>query len=164
MTQALTPEHIATLPYRKNVGIMMTNADGHVFVGQRRDNRMAAWQMPQGGIDKGEKPETAALRELEEETGVSSGLVTIVAESQSWIRYELPHDLIPKLWGGKWRGQEQRWFLMRFDGTDADINIATEHPEFSEWRWLPPEQLVANIVPFKQSVYEAVLAEFTPHL
>lgn len=160
----MTPKDISKLPYRQNVGIMLINADGHVFVGQRLDNPSPAWQMPQGGIDPGETPKTAALRELEEETGAAASHVTIIAESRDWIRYDLPDDLIPKLWGGKWRGQEQKYFLMRFNGADSDINIVTDHQEFSSWRWLPPEQLVANIVPFKRAVYEQVVAEFTPYL
>ena len=156
----MTPEQISKLPYRKNVGVMLVNRDGHIFVGQRRDSDVPAWQMPQGGIDKGEAAEAAALRELEEETGVVPSLVTIEAQTSEWIRYELPIELVSKLWGGKWRGQEQLWFLARFAGDDADINIATEEPEFSEWRWMPPSGLVAGIVPFKRHVYEAVLAEF----
>lgn len=160
----MTPEQIAKLPYRRNVGLMVLNAEGDVFVGQRRDNKVPAWQMPQGGIDKGEDAETAALRELEEETGISPDLVTIVAQSAGWIPYELPHDLIPKLWKGKYRGQEQKWFLLRFLGSDAQVNIATEHPEFSAWRWLKPADLVDNIVPFKRDVYARVVEEFKEHL
>lgn len=156
----MTPEEIATLPYRPCVGVMLMNAEGHVFVGQRRDSELDAWQMPQGGIDAGETPGTAALRELWEETGVTEDLVTVEQESDDWFRYELPHDLVPKLWKGRFRGQEQKWFLFRFHGTDADVNIETEHPEFSEWKWLAPDQLVSNIVPFKRAVYEDVLKAF----
>ncbi|MGC3940044.1 RNA pyrophosphohydrolase [Roseobacter sp. EG26] len=156
----MTPEEISKLPYRPCVGIMLTNGRGEVFVGQRRDSSVAAWQMPQGGIDKGEAAQTAAFRELWEETGVTSDLVQVVAESQQWLPYELPYDLVEKLWKGKYRGQEQKWFLMRFNGSDDQINIATEHPEFSEWRWLPARDLVDNIVPFKRDVYAAVMAEF----
>ncbi|AXI48293.1 RNA pyrophosphohydrolase [Sulfitobacter sp. SK012] len=160
----MTPEEIAKLPYRPCVGLMLLNARGEVFVGQRRDRNMDAWQMPQGGVDKGEAPRDAALRELEEETGITSDLVEVVAESAHWLPYELPHDLVPKLWKGRFRGQEQKWFLMRFSGTDDQVNIETAEPEFSKWRWLAVPDLVANIVPFKQEVYEAVVAEFEAHL
>lgn len=160
----MTPQEIARLPYRPNVGVMLANAQGHVFVGQRIDNNQDAWQMPQGGIDPGEDARTAALRELHEETGVSPDLVTIEAETQGWVPYDLPHDLVPKMWKGKYRGQEQKWFLMRFHGTDDQIRIETDHPEFSAWKWMAPDQLVASIVPFKRAVYEKVLAELGPHL
>lgn len=156
----MTPEQINMLPYRPCVGIMLVNTRGHVFVGQRLDRDTDAWQMPQGGVDKGEKTRDAALRELWEETGVVEKLVTIEAESRGLIPYDLPTDLVPNIWGGKYRGQEQKWFLMRFHGADDQINIATEHPEFSEWKWMPKETLVENIVPFKREVYARVLAEF----
>ena len=160
----LTADAIAALPYRENVGVMLLNAAGKVFVGQRLDNRTPAWQMPQGGIDPGEDPRTAALRELHEETGVRPDLVEIVAVSDDWIPYDLPADLVAKLWQGRYRGQSQKWFLMRFKGTDNDVDIATEHQEFSNWQWLPVDQLADNIVPFKRPVYEQVLAEFAAHL
>jgi len=160
----MTPEEIEKLPYRPCAGVMLRNAQGQVFVGQRTDRYTEAWQMPQGGIEKGEDPRDAALRELEEETGVPAGLVTVVAETAGWVPYELPHDLVPQLWKGKFRGQEQKWFLMQFNGTDTDVNIETEHQEFRAWKWLPVDQVVDAIVPFKRSVYEAVLAEFKAHL
>lgn len=160
----MMPEEIAKLPYRPCVGVMLMNGKGHVFVGQRIDNDTAAWQMPQGGIDAGEDPRDAALRELWEETGVAADLVTVAAETDDWIPYDLPHDIVPRIWKGKYRGQKQKWFLLRFKGTDDQVNIATDHPEFSEWQWLPPSELVANIVPFKRAVYERVLAAFAPHL
>lgn len=160
----MTPEEIAKLPYRPCVGVMLVNTAGHVFVGQRIDSEVAAWQMPQGGIDPGETPQIAAIRELWEETGVTADLVTIEAETAGWVPYDLPHDLVPKIWKGRYRGQEQKWVLMRFNGTDDAINIASDHPEFSEWRWLAPSELVANIVPFKRAVYETVLKEFEPLL
>lgn len=155
----MTPEQIAQLPYRPCVGVMLANAAGHVFVGQRLDNDTPAWQMPQGGIDPGEAPRDAALRELWEETGIPADLVTVEAETEGWLPYDLPHDLVPRIWKGRYRGQEQKWFLLRFQGTDSDVNIATEHPEFSEWRWLPADQLVAHIVPFKRDVYQRVLEQ-----
>ena len=148
------------LPYRSNVGIMMVNEKGYVFVGQRLDNNQNAWQMPQGGIDAGEDPETAAYRELLEETGVKKQDVRFVASSSQWLSYDLPEDLIPILWNGKFRGQKQKWFLFKFLGEDRDINIATEHHEFSKWKWISKENLLKEIVPFKKSVYENVLKEF----
>ena len=148
------------LPYRSNVGIMMVNEKGYVFVGQRLDNNQNAWQMPQGGIDAGEDPETAAYRELLEETGIKKQDVRFVASSSKWLSYDLPEDLIPILWNGKFRGQKQKWFLFKFLGEDGDINIATEHPEFSKWKWISKENLLKEIVPFKKSVYENVLKEF----
>ena len=160
----MTPEEISKLPYRPCVGLMLMNAEGEVFVGQRMDRNVEAWQMPQGGVDKGEDPQDAALRELEEETGITPDLVDIVAASETWLPYELPHDLVPKLWKGKYRGQEQKWFLLRFKGRDDQVNIQTAHPEFSKWRWLPLADLVDNIVPFKRDVYVAVLKEFERHL
>lgn len=160
----MTPADIAKLPYRPCVGVMLMNVRREVFVGQRLDSKTAAWQMPQGGVEKGEDPRAAALRELWEETGVDAALVSVVAESKKWLPYELPFDLVSKLWKGRFRGQEQKWFLLRFEGTDQDINIQTEHPEFSEWCWLPAAKLVENIVPFKRDVYAAVLEEFEPHL
>ncbi len=156
----MTPEEIERLPYRPCVGVMLVNRDGDVFVGQRIDSDVPAWQMPQGGVDPGEEPRTAALRELWEETGVAGHLVRVEAESADWIPYELPHEIVPRIWKGRFRGQEQKWFLLRFQGKDDDVNIATKHPEFSEWRWLPADQLVANIVPFKREVYARVLEEF----
>lgn len=156
----MTQDQIEQLPYRPCVGIMLANTRGHVFVGQRLDRDSDAWQMPQGGVDAGEKTLDAALRELWEETGVAEKLVSLEAESMGLIKYDLPHDLVGKVWGGKYRGQEQKWFLFRFHGTDDDVNIATAHPEFSAWKWLPKTQLVDAIVPFKREVYARVLAEF----
>lgn len=153
-----------SLPYRPCVGVMLINPAGDVFVGQRIDNDNPAWQMPQGGLDAGEDHRSAALRELEEETGITPDLVEIIAQTPEPVRYDLPADLIGKVWKGRYRGQEQHWVLMRFLGRDEDVVLDTEHPEFSEWRWLPPEDLVANIVPFKRAVYEDVLAAFSAYL
>lgn len=160
----MTPEEIAKLPYRPCVGVMLMNADGNIFVGQRNDRFEEAWQMPQGGVDQGETPREAALRELWEETGVTADLVEVMAESATWLPYDLPHDLVPHIWKGRYRGQKQKWFLMRFNGRDDQVNIETDHPEFSTWRWQEPEHLVERIVPFKRAVYEKVVAEFASYL
>jgi putative (di)nucleoside polyphosphate hydrolase len=148
--------------YRPNVGIMLVNPAGLVFVARRIDTPIDAWQMPQGGIDEGEEPRAAALRELEEEIGTAKA--EIVAESRSWLRYDLPAELQGKLWKGRWKGQRQRWFLMRFTGRDEDIDLATAHPEFDAWGWVEPDQVPERIVPFKRDTYRAVLAEFAPVL
>ncbi|SMX46862.1 RNA pyrophosphohydrolase [Maliponia aquimaris] len=161
----MTPEEIAHLPYRRNVGVMLVNAKGHAFVGQRYDSEVPAWQMPQGGIDKDEDPRAAALRELQEETGVTPDLVTVEAETEGWITYDLPHDIVPRIWKGRYKGQKQKWFLVRFHGTDDQVRIdADDHQEFSEWRWLAPDEVVAQIVPFKRPVYARVVEEFREHL
>ncbi len=150
------------LPWRPCVGIMLLNRDGEVFVGRRVDFATLAWQMPQGGIDPGEQPRAAALRELAEETGITA--VEIIAESAVWHRYDLPASLLGKVWSGRYRGQEQKWFAMRFLGRDEDIDLTAHKPEFSTWRWLAPADLVATVVPFKRAVYGAVLEEFAPLL
>jgi putative (di)nucleoside polyphosphate hydrolase len=154
----------ATLPYRPCAGIMLLNADGRVFVGQRHDTSIEAWQMPQGGIDPGEDAEAAALRELWEETGVTADKVELIAVAPEELYYDLPEDLIGRTWHGKYRGQRQRWFLFRFTGADADIHIDTQHPEFRAWRWSTIDELAQMIVPFKRALYEQVLAAFAPHL
>ena len=154
-TRSLTQEEIERLDYRLGVGIMLLNADNQVFVAQRLDMKTEAWQMPQGGIDKGEDPLATAFREMEEEIGTAKA--DVLAESPGWISYDLPADLIPKLWKGRYRGQKQKWYAMRFTGSDSDINLETEHPEFSEWRWVRREQLPELIVPFKRTLYLKVM-------
>lgn len=153
----------ALLPYRPCVGVMLMDADGRLWVGERLDTP-GAWQMPQGGIDAGEDPRTAALREMLEETGVPPDRVTVVAETADWLTYDLPPDLVGRAWKGKYRGQKQKWFLLRFGGSDADIRIDQPHPEFRDWRWMAPAEVLAQIVPFKRAVYAAAIAEFAPHL
>jgi len=152
------------LPYRPCVGVMLVNDDGLIFAGQRIDNPSPAWQMPQGGIDDGEKPKEAAFRELWEETGVTRDLVQPMAKTHHWITYDLPPELLGRLWGGKYRGQRQKWFLFRFLGADSDIRIATGHPEFSRWRWIAADQMIAEIVPFKRKVYTQVVRSFRAYL
>ncbi len=153
-----------TLPYRPCAGVMLLNRDGRVFVGQRLDSTLEAWQMPQGGIDEGEEPVDAAVRELREETGVLPDKVRLIAEAPGEFLYDLPDEMIGRIWKGKWRGQRQRWFLFAFEGDDADIDIATPEPEFRAWRWAEPADLPTMIVPFKKTLYEQVLAAFADHL
>ncbi|MEM7547463.1 MAG: RNA pyrophosphohydrolase [Pseudomonadota bacterium] len=160
----MTAAEIAKLPYRPCVGLVVMNARGEVFAGQRIDNPGSAWQMPQGGVDKGETPVDAALRELGEETGIAPTSVDVLGETEQWIPYDLPHDLVPRLWKGRYRGQEQKWFLLRFTGDDSQIDITRHDPEFSVWRWMPPGELIDRIVPFKRATYEQVFAEFADHL
>ena len=152
------------LPYRPCVGITLINAQGLIFAGRRLDSAANAWQMPQGGIDEGEKPRKAALRELLEETGVRKERVRFLAKTDDWLTYDLPPELLGKVWGGKYRGQRQKWFLFRFEGDDREIDIAKDHPEFAEWRWIGAADMLAAIVPFKRAVYSEVIAAFQQHL
>ena len=149
----------SNLPYRMGVGMMLVNSSGQVFVGKRIDTSSEAWQMPQGGVDKGEDEQTAALRELKEEVGTDK--VTIIAQSADYYYYDLPEDLIPKVWGGKYKGQKQRWYVFLFEGEDSDINIETEDPEFCQWQWINPSDLPEVIVPFKKKIYSDILNEFS---
>ena len=146
--------------YRPGVGIMLLNRAGEVFVGRRIDMpaAMPAWQMPQGGIDPGETPFQAALRELREEIGTDKA--ELLGESQGWFKYDLPAELSRGIWGGRYRGQQQKWFAMRFTGDDSDIDLATEHPEFDAWKWVSPKRLADLIVSFKRQLYFEILAEF----
>lgn len=147
-----------TLPYRRCVGIVLINDRGQVFVARRGDTP-DAWQMPQGGIDPGESPREAALRELGEETGITD--VAFLEELDVWLRYDLPDHLRGKVWGGRYRGQEQRWFAFRFRGSDRDIDLqAAAHDEFDAWRWADADEVLAGIVPFKRAVYQAVIDGF----
>jgi putative (di)nucleoside polyphosphate hydrolase len=144
--------------YRAGVGIMLLNGRGEVFVARRIDTTEPAWQMPQGGIDAGEAPRDAALRELREEVGTDKA--EIIAESGSWMIYDLPAEIVAPGGAARWRGQRQKWFVMRFTGVDADIDLATAHPEFSAWRWAPVNELPALAVSFKRQVYRDLLSEF----
>ncbi len=151
-------EGIADLPYRRGVGIVLINRQGRVFVGRRIDTRAAAWQMPQGGIDAGETPRAAALRELREETGITKA--RILATTRKWLTYDLPLAVRAKVWGGRYRGQQQKWFLMLFSGDDGDIDIKAHHAEFSSWKWLAFTALPKVIVGFKRDIYRQVVAAF----
>lgn len=155
-----TDAEIAALPYRACVGLMVLNRRGEVFAGQRIDYPGDAWQMPQGGVDEGEAPLDAAFRELGEETGIAHDRVSLLAESSAWRPYDLPRELIPKLWKGRYRGQTQRWFAFRFLGEDHEVDIETEHQEFRAWSWISPDEVLEKIVPFKRDIYTNVFEEF----
>ena len=145
------------LPYRNGVGIMVYNDDKKIFVGKRIDNQKA-WQMPQGGIDKNEDTDDAAKRELFEETGIQS--IRIIQRSKKEHCYDLPDHLLGKIWKGKYKGQKQSWYLVKFLGPDSEININQDHPEFNEWKWVDLDELPSLIVPFKKILYQSVIEEF----
>jgi putative (di)nucleoside polyphosphate hydrolase len=148
-------------PYRPGVGLVLLNAEGLAFVAQRiQPPGEQAWQFPQGGIDEGEDPRTAVLREMEEEIGTDKA--EIIAESDGWIAYDLPPEIADRSWKGRYRGQKQKWFCARFTGGDADINLDTEHPEFRAWRWMDLAEVPKLIIPFKRALYDQVAAEFLP--
>ena len=149
-------------PYRPCVGIFLLNNDGLVFAGRRIDSRAEAWQMPQGGIDAGESPLQACMREMREEIGTNTA--ELISQHDDWLYYDIPLPLADRLWQGRYKGQKQKWMALRFTGDDSEINIATEEPEFCEWKWLSPHDLVDLAVPFKRDVYQNVLAAFTPYL
>jgi putative (di)nucleoside polyphosphate hydrolase len=158
----MSPADLRDLPYRANAGVVLINDAGLVFAG-RRVGMADAWQMPQGGIDKGESPREAALRELEEEIGTRKG--EVLAETAAWLTYDLPEHLVGKALKGRYRGQKQKWFAMRFTGSDGEIDIAgVEHPEFDAWTWMTSGALLARIVDFKRDIYRRVFEEFRAHL
>ena len=148
-------------PYRPCVGIMLINSNNQIFAGQRIDNHLEAWQMPQGGIDEGEDVETACFREMKEEIGTDKA--SIIAIHPEWLNYDIPEILVDKLWDRKYRGQTQKWVALKFTGKDSDINIKTHIPEFSKWKWISPQQLTSLAAPFKREVYENVLNAFKPY-
>ncbi len=155
----MTSEDLTRRPYRRGVGAVLINAEGKVFVARRIDTPGEAWQLPQGGIDEGETPRQAVLRELAEEIGTDKA--EIIAESADWLSYDLPDDLADKVWGGRYRGQMQKWFALRFTGAEEDIDLnASQHPEFTDGKWVAMEDLPRLIVPFKRTLYENIVAQF----
>ena len=150
---------INLLPYRLGVGLVIINDQLEFFTGRRLDNTKA-WQMPQGGIDNNEIPLEAAYREMYEETGIRKSKVTLLKQTKTWYRYDLPQEIQNKFWGGKFRGQSQKWFLFKFIGTEFDINIETKDQEFSDWKWSKKTEMLDSIVPFKRSLYKSVLKDF----
>ena len=150
---------INLLPYRLGVGLVIINDQLEIFTGRRLDNTKA-WQMPQGGIDNNEIPLEAAYREMYEETGIRKSKVTLLKQTKTWYRYDLPQEIQNNFWGGKFRGQSQKWFLFKFIGTEFDINIETKDQEFSDWKWSTKTEMLDSIVPFKRSLYQSVLKDF----
>ena len=147
--------------YRSGVGIMLINREDKIFVGKRIDNNSDAWQMPQGGIDIGENEDLAMFRELEEETGIAQKNIEVLGKSSGHYYYNLPYKLQKKFWGGKYLGQKQRWYLARFNGDESKINVATEIPEFSDWKWVAKDDILEAIVKFKRDLYREVINEFS---
>ena len=162
MAESVRPLEYSKRPYRPCVGIMLINDNGHIFGGQRIDNRAEAWQMPQGGIDAGEDVETACFREMREEIGTDKA--DILSIHPEWLNYDIPLPLADRLWGGSYRGQSQKWVAFRYTGQDSDINIATEEPEFFSWQWMSPADLIQLAVPFKRPVYEDIMTQFAQYI
>ena len=162
MAESVRPLEYSKRPYRPCVGIMLINDNGHIFSGQRIDNRAEAWQMPQGGIDAGEDVETACFREMREEIGTDKA--DILSIHPEWLNYDIPLPLADRLWGGSYRGQSQKWVALRYTGQDSDINIATEEPEFFSWQWMSPADLIQLAVPFKRPVYEDIMTQFAQYI
>ena len=162
MAESVRPLEYSKRPYRPCVGIMLINDNGHIFGGQRIDNRAEAWQMPQGGIDTGEDVETACFREMREEIGTDKA--DILSIHPEWLNYDIPLPLADRLWGGSYRGQSQKWVALRYTGQDSDINIATEEPEFFSWQWMSPADLIQLAVPFKRPVYEDIMTQFAQYI
>jgi len=162
MAESVRPLEYSKRPYRPCVGIMLINDNGHIFGGQRIDNRAEAWQMPQGGIDAGEDVETACFREMREEIGTDKA--DILSIHPEWLNYDIPLPLADRLWGGSYRGQSQKWVALRYTGQDSNINIATEEPEFFSWQWMSPADLIQLAVPFKRPVYENIMTQFAQYI
>jgi putative (di)nucleoside polyphosphate hydrolase len=150
------------LPYRLGVGLMLLNQENKILIGQRIDTKINGWQMPQGGIDEGETPSKAVLREMEEEIGTNKGI--IISETKSWYFYDIPKFMIPKLWNGQYKGQKQKWFLIKFTGNDSDIHLDTKNQEFREWQWCSLDEIMNLVVPFKKTLYKAIIKEFKKFL
>tara|TARA_Y100001970_G_C14258075_1_gene877117 strand:- start:3477 stop:3968 length:492 start_codon:yes stop_codon:yes gene_type:complete len=146
--------------YRRGIGVVLINSAGSVWAGRRSDFSGGSWQMPQGGIDPGEDVKSAFFRELEEETSIKPGMISLLAQSKEWISYNFPTSLANKVWSGRYIGQEHIWFLAYFKGSEIDINIETETPEFEDWCWMKPSDLVGQIIEFKQEAYTKVFREF----